>query len=428
MFPIWDELGRVVGFSGRVLTADAPGGKYVNTPESPVFHKGKLLYALHMARQAFVQAGTALVCEGQLDVIACHRSGIRYAVAPQGTAFTEEQAKILRRHTAIVTFAFDADEAGQKAVVRSMDVALAAGLGVRVVSMPGGKDPDEIYRHGGSDAVSAAVSAAVDGFAYVLTRALSTVDGARPEGRAAAASAVLGLVARLEDPMQRAARCQWLAGELHLPEAAVFDALNQVQAARRRAGDRPRTPALRQEQDRAAPVAAPVSPADSAQARVEATLLDLALSFGVVAHELVQRLPADWVSDSPMGQALNHVLAMTREGEWAGAGDVLASDSAIVSDPDVARILVDSEFRSLLPDDADEYVRQRVEAQVMRAMGDCLAKLEEIRIGRRLEEIATRFRAGDVSGDALAALLEENHGLAQRRQQLMAAGAAVGTG
>ena len=97
MFPIWNESGRVVGFSARSVEADPQGWKYVNTPDSPIFHKGSLLYALNFARTAIPKAGAVVLCEGQLDAIAMHRAGVTHAVAPQGTAFTADQATKLKR-------------------------------------------------------------------------------------------------------------------------------------------------------------------------------------------------------------------------------------------------------------------------------------------------------------------------------------------
>ncbi len=146
MFPIRDEQGRVIGFSGRVLAGDDQGAKYVNTPETPIFHKGRVLYGLDRARRAIADAGLVMVCEGQIDVIQCHLAGFGNTVAAQGTAFTEEHARMLRRYADNVLLVFDADRAGQNASLRAGEVFLQAGLAVRIAILPQGDDPDTILR------------------------------------------------------------------------------------------------------------------------------------------------------------------------------------------------------------------------------------------------------------------------------------------
>ncbi|MCX6781338.1 MAG: DNA primase [Candidatus Magasanikbacteria bacterium] len=149
MFPIWDTHGRPIGFTGRILieTKDS-GGKYVNTPETPLFHKGNVVYALHLAKAAIKEKEFAVLVEGQMDVIACHQSGMKNVVACSGTALTVEQLRLLKRYTDELRFAFDADEAGQHAAERSISLALAEGLVVKIISIPegGGKDADECIK------------------------------------------------------------------------------------------------------------------------------------------------------------------------------------------------------------------------------------------------------------------------------------------
>jgi DNA primase len=119
IFPIADEQGRVIGFSGRVLSGDEKTAKYVNSPETTIFTKSKVFFGLHKSKRALLDAEMAVVCEGQLDLIACFMAGVENVVAPLGTAFTEQHAHILKRYVEEVVMCFDSDEAGQKAAVRS---------------------------------------------------------------------------------------------------------------------------------------------------------------------------------------------------------------------------------------------------------------------------------------------------------------------
>lgn len=150
VFPIKDKMGRVVAFSCRTLETDKTKirGKYVNSPETPIFRKSDVLYALDQAAGNIVNAPGrgAIVCEGQIDVIRCHVSGFNTAVASQGTAFTAEHVQILRRCADSVTLVFDADNAGQKAGIRTGGLFLAAEMPVRVATLPEGEDPDSLLR------------------------------------------------------------------------------------------------------------------------------------------------------------------------------------------------------------------------------------------------------------------------------------------
>jgi DNA primase len=162
LFPIHDLRGRVVGFGGRVLGDGEP--KYLNSPESEVFHKGRMLYNLHEARHAVRKAEHALLVEGYFDVLRLVLAGVEHVVAPLGTGFTLEQGKLLRRFTSRATLLFDSDTAGLRATFRTADELLRAGMRVSVATMPEGEDPDSLVRAGGASAIERVLHDAVDVF------------------------------------------------------------------------------------------------------------------------------------------------------------------------------------------------------------------------------------------------------------------------
>jgi DNA primase len=176
MFPICNDVGEVIAFSGRLLRDDAEAAKYLNSPETPLFRKGKVLFGLHKTKRSLIEANSAIVCEGQLDLITLFEAGIANVVAPQGTAFTEVQARLLKRFVDEVVLCFDADEAGQKAAERSLDALLQNDLIVRLVEMPRGQDPDSLVRRDGKEAFEKRVATARDFFDYWLERELENVD------------------------------------------------------------------------------------------------------------------------------------------------------------------------------------------------------------------------------------------------------------
>lgn len=243
MFPVHDSQGRVVGFSGRILEKEAKAAKYVNSPETPVFHKGRLLYAMDKARRSIVSSKDreAIICEGQIDVVRCHQAGFEMAVAAQGTAFTADHVRILKRYADGVVLAFDSDEAGQNAAVKTAAIFMDAGLVVRVAVMPPGEDPDSTIRSGG-----------VNAFQSLLDEALSVVDFqvgmlSGREDRADSVSAVdriarsvLATISHSPNSVQRARLLQDAARCLNLPEKALEEDLAKVEKEReKRAASRP---------------------------------------------------------------------------------------------------------------------------------------------------------------------------------------------
>lgn len=148
MFPIIDLRGNVVAFGGRILTNEKP--KYINTSDTPVYHKSSGLFAMNFAKNA-LENDRIILAEGYMDVISLHKAGIENAIASLGTALTAEQARIIARYAKEVVICYDSDEAGQKAAQRAIPILRGAGLLVRVMAVPGNKDPDEFINACGDE-------------------------------------------------------------------------------------------------------------------------------------------------------------------------------------------------------------------------------------------------------------------------------------
>lgn len=168
MFPIHNDVGDTIAFSGRVLLPDQKGGKYINSPETPLFNKSKTFFGLDKARQAIRHQKAAIVCEGQLDLIACSENGIENIVAPLGTALTEQHARLLKRHTDEVIICNDSDNAGRAATVKAFKHLAAAEMMVRVVELPQGMDPDSFIGEHGADALKEKIANAEEFFDYQI--------------------------------------------------------------------------------------------------------------------------------------------------------------------------------------------------------------------------------------------------------------------
>ncbi len=201
MFPIRDTRGRVIAFGGRALASDAQA-KYLNSPETPLFHKGAVLYNLDRARGPAYEAGQVIVVEGYMDVIAMTRAGFANTVAPLGTALTEEQLRLMWRISPEPVLCFDGDAAGLKAAGRALDLALPwlePGASLRFALLPEGKDPDDLLTHDGREAVAEIVAAALPLVDVLWREALEANDRATPERRARFEADLEARLARIAD-------------------------------------------------------------------------------------------------------------------------------------------------------------------------------------------------------------------------------------
>src|SRR6185295_3252139 len=215
MFPIHNQSGRLVGFGGRTLGDDK--AKYVNTNETDRFHKGFLLYGLHLAKREIRESGRAVLCEGYFDVIGAVACGIEGAVAGMGTALTPEQAKLLSRYAEEVVVAYDGAEAGENAFRRALPLLLGDGLGVRRARFPGRHDPDSLRLEEGEEAVRSAVERAEDAVVAELERAIPAGAARDPRLQAKAAAAVAELLRPIPDSILRFSYSRLAADRLGIP-------------------------------------------------------------------------------------------------------------------------------------------------------------------------------------------------------------------
>src|SRR5207249_11019947 len=203
IFPICNDVGEVIAFSGRLLKDEEGAAKYLISPETPLFRKASVLFGLDKSKRALIETNCAIVCEGQLDLISLFEAGITNVVAPQGTAFTENQARILKRYVDEVVLCFDSDAAGPKAAERSLDALLQNDLIVRVAEMPAGEDPDSLVRREGKIAFEKRIADARDFFDYWIEREAANVDLNSLSAKMEVARTLAETVSHVHDPVMR---------------------------------------------------------------------------------------------------------------------------------------------------------------------------------------------------------------------------------
>lgn len=245
MFAVLDVTGRVIAFSGRSLedperaASGETGGqsaKYINSPESPIYRKREAVFGLYQARQAIRERDRAVVVEGNFDVVGLHARGIGHVVAPLGTAFTPEQAGQLARYSRNVTFLFDGDAAGQRAMAAAREPCQTAGLVARAARLPEGVDPDELIRRNGREAMERVIAGSQPLLEYLIDRTLRTgFSSDDAQARAAKIKEVAELIAAEQDPTVRSMaehHADLVAGRLGIADVRTFRALQAaVQAA-----------------------------------------------------------------------------------------------------------------------------------------------------------------------------------------------------
>jgi DNA primase len=373
MFPICNDTGEVIAFSGRVLEADAKSAKYVNSPETPLFTKGAVLFGLHRSKRALIEKQSAIVCEGQLDLITAFEAGVQNVIAPQGTAFTEKQARILKRYVEEVVLCFDADAAGEKAAERSFASLLEANLAVRVAQMPAGEDPDSMIRRRGAEAFVQQISAAKDFFDFQIERLAARPDFAMPRGRVAAARKMAESISLITDAVLRETILNRVALRL---EVSVQEFARMLKAPRpkRESADEP-------------------SIATGEPVVLDSTMRLLAL---VALRDPAARA---WI----LAENWQRLL-----GNDPDAGLVVKILSGYLNPDDPASV---SAFLATLsaPEEAavSAMIEERLPEHPLPIAHDCWNELERRQIRRRSEALQARLRAPDLPMETIVMLQKE---------------------
>lgn len=234
MFPFHDVNGVTVGFTARTLQADEPGGKYINSPQSAVFDKSRILYGLHLAKQPIKQLGAAIIVEGNVDVITAHQAGFSNVIATSGTAFTDEQMTLLKRYSHNMLLAFDMDSAGIQATQRSIEVALRHAMNIKVMRLPEQyKDPDECIQNDPA-AFKHAVRSAQHIIDFYFDSITKPLDLSRVEHKKKAVAQLVPIVNKIVDPVEQSHYVQRLADLVRVEADLITQAIKRLRTQSQR--------------------------------------------------------------------------------------------------------------------------------------------------------------------------------------------------
>ena len=408
IFPIWNEQGRVVGFSARQIDKEQGGGKYVNSVESPVFKKGRILYGLNFARPEIPKKGSVILCEGQMDVIAMHTAGCTNAVAPQGTAFGEDQAAVLHRYTDTVLLATDSDSAGMKAVLKDASILLPRGFHLKVVTFPGGKDPDELLHNSGPDAVAQAVANAADFFEFLFAHAAEKYDRNSPDGKVRIAGELLQYIRLLDNEVARDSYLNWLSERLDISAENLKIELKKAESRQPQARQMVRTDRpddnSGNEEKKTGPL--PLSMTDPKLKVVLSELLRLLLNNRACMEKAARDLSPDDLDEGPVAMAVTIIVQAYLNGNWEhGAAEITRELASCPLDC--------SEVFTVLTEEPGKPESDEIP---LRIVDDCMKSIRTIRLKQQIAEVrreVNRMPPGEDRNELLKEFMELTRELAE---------------
>jgi DNA primase len=320
MIPIHDDSGQVVAFSGRSLDPAVKAQKYVNSPETPVFVKSRILFGLNRTKRPIIEADSAILCEGQIDLMRCWQKGVRNVVAPQGTAFTDEQARKLKRLAKEVVICFDADNAGQTAAQRAIDVLLKEDVQIRIARIPQGEDPDSLLRKNPVSVFEAIIAEARDYTRHLLEVACAQEDAASPRGRGAIAQKMAQVIAKISNAVQRETFLLEVARRLQVTRNIVEEEVRKAEAQQKRGSAYP--VAVEAVAGEAAPAADEPAPPLQPDKLIEA-LLALLLAHPDLVPQVTRTLNPPWFEGLDGAPLLQQLMESHAHDDWEDASQFL---------------------------------------------------------------------------------------------------------
>ena len=388
MLSIRDLQKRVIGFGGRVLDDGVP--KYLNSPETPLFRKGRTLYALESAREGIAREDQVVIVEGYFDAIALHQAGLTHVVATLGTALTPEHIDVIRRFTRRVVLLFDPDSAGVRAALRTLDLFIGSGLAVQVGSLPAGDDPDTFVRSRGVEAFTTLIQKAPSLLDFTVAGSLTTNRRGSVEERVRCVEEILALLQKLSNPVEKAAAIRHVADRLGMEEKVLLERYRSL----------PRKASAADE--------APTAQAEAPLPKDEEVLARLLL-HEKLTPEMAAQLAADDFTDPRVRQ----LIALTLEGRESQGAIVVNELIARAQEDSMCGSIVRALSLSEMPyDDAGAAFRESFKALKLRRIADEIQEVKTAQIAAERAEHAETARS----------LLLRLNALQQEKQRLLGAG------
>ena len=406
MIPIHNDAGEVVAFSGRLLDPEAKAQKYVNSAETPVFTKSKILFGLNKTKRAIIEAKSAILCEGQIDLMRCWQHGIRNVVAPQGTAFTENHVRILKRivgESGEVIVCFDADRAGQAAAQKAIDLLRKEDVQVRIARIPQGEDPDSLLRKQPVEVFQTILREAKDYTRHLLEVACAEEDVASPRGRGAVAAKMAVVIAKIPNAAQREGFMLQVANRLQVPRAALDEEVRKAESQIRRTelqqSQYPRATAADDAAEDADAEPAPQEPL--ATGPIVAALLSLLLTNPEIVPQVSRQLEPKWTEGLSGAEVIQQVLDAHAHDAFESAGQFLEEcddrtrnylTGLLMEPPPVPTESTPEAYADKLVRNFEKrWKQQRLQMLTLAAKSSELSALEQLKYLAEIQQIRREF-------------------------------------
>lgn len=377
IFPVFDVKSRAIGFGARVLDNSLP--KYVNSPETPIYIKGKNLYGLNFAKEAIRQNDFLIIVEGYLDFIMPFQEGVQNIAASSGTALTEEQVRLIKRHTNNIIMVYDGDSAGQMATMRALDIFIQESVNVKVVSMPAGFDPDSFVRKNGIGAFKEKINSAENLFDYKIKVLKAQYNAKEIEGKSKIAGEMLLTVNKLNNAVLRSEYIKKLAEELSIREEVLLQELNN----KANSPARPRAYAPAQE----AVKKIEINP-------IEKLIIKLMLEEVSLVDYVRQRIRAEDFNSDISHRIVSAVFDLFDQGKNIDRGILLK----YLGDETVSRIICEPVVLTVNP----YYSKERI-------IDDCIKRLKDEKAKLKKRNLHDEIKSAQHTGDneMLSSLMQE---------------------
>lgn len=392
MFPIFNTMGQVLAFGGRSLGDQEP--KYMNSPESFLYHKGSVLYGLHGAQQAIRERDAVIVVEGYFDLLALHQNGIQNAVAVLGTALTTGQIDILKRHTQNLVLVFDGDLAGRKASFRNLPDLLERNIPARVVYLPEDEDPDSFLNKQGKEALERLLEGAPSLLELFLEEKTQDIGKGDPvEKKVAALRQVLPMIRRIPDRLSQGLRIKSLAEEIGIPELSLLEELSNLNEPAKKARER---------------IAQETTPQEAGKWPAEERLIcQILIQFPSLLPRFIEAGVLGSFRSASLGDTIRELAEHYRDGETLNLSEILPEEP---SDPGLFRLLTRLSCR-------EEFT----EEQAVRALDDSVRRLKKRALKERMDGLNKKIQEADQSqhADLRTQLSLEMQRLLQEKKALL---------
>lgn len=426
LFPIFEANGRMVGFGGRRMGEDEDQPKYINSPDSRLYNKSRVLYGLYQAKESIRKEGYALFVEGYADVVSLHQAGVRTAIATCGTAVAPEHASLISRFTSRAVLIFDSDVAGEKATERGISTLIAGGLEVAVARLPEGEDPDSFVRRQGAAELQTRIREARPFIEYLARLYQSRGDFDNPERSSRAIRSLVETIAQIPDRLRQELYVNTLAVEYHLSESLMVRELERATGQRSNRTARP--PVRYQAPSTGVDAPDPKSPAETTlpvrreqQEEFPPAELKLvqALAHGdsVLLKETFERIDESDFTHPLLRRFVNLILA-----HYMNHAEFSLDDLTVEELPEDLRHLMTS--LSIERETVSDFWRENDpdyrEPNIWKIARDCLVTMQLHKLGRDEDRLLSRLREENLDQSAVEEILQGVSDLGRRRRDLQA--------